>query len=262
MLRPSTRHIWVLLALVVCSVSGWLYLREPDVTWATDENGWDGWKKDVVEMRAKRTQKPMIGYLHSELVEWDGYYDMQGAKLLDGRVMHLDTTKLQFDIIYHWSKGRKLYLCYDEKRGATLLDAETLLQVPVRYVSDKHPIDNYITSLNAQSTYEMMSAGYEGIRLWCLEIDRSVREVLALEYLPADVRTDFIQLTKVRMDYCRLQSQFASGAVYATFPGGTIRGPLSADAGYTIYRDTYYTLADCYFYYSSYDNKPPTDDGW
>jgi hypothetical protein len=240
--KPNLLAVWIvrlaLLVLVGCS-----YL-EPEVTWATVEGEWDGWKKDVVKMRAARKNQPVFGALYSEPVQWDQYYDMEGYKLMDGRYISLNADSALSEKVSSWEKGRKVFLCYDDKTGAFLIDSSTSLKVPLAVVSSPHPIDGYIKSLNANTTYDMMSAGYEEERLWCLEIDRIVRAVLQQRYLPADVRREFIELTEDRVNYCRRQSRMGGVAAHAAFPGGTIAGPAGSSYGTSVYRSVYFHLAD------------------
>jgi hypothetical protein len=102
----------------------------------------------------------------------------------------------------------------------------------------------------------MLAAGEETQRLWRLEIDRSVREVLAFKYLPKEDRENFIKLSKSRLDYLGQQSKFATSAVYATYSPGTICGPLSTEEIVALYRAASFQLSGLYEYYRTYGEKP------
>ena len=210
------------------------FVAEPTVSWAVEREGaWDGWKPDIERLRAARKKQPLKGYLYSEEVAWQAYHDICSYHLKDGRVLTADLNGWTFEEILSWGEGEKLFLCYDEKRGATLRDPDSgrWLQVFLVFGKDSsratHPIDDYIASLEACSTYDMMSASYEGMRLMRIEIDRCVRRVLALKYLPEDERKNFIRLTKTRLDYCEMQGSFTGAVVHAVYKGGTGAGPSS-----------------------------------
>lgn len=211
----------------------------------------DQWKEELARLRSARKVQPMEGCLYSEKVAWKHSYDVGGGELMDKRRLQLKGGSPEA-----WKEGTALLLCYDETRGAYLLEPATGKRHLVRHISDRHPIDGYIESLNAYSTVDLLAAGEEAQRLWRLELDRSVREVLALRYLPAEVRANFIKLSKTRLDYLEQQSTFAVSAVYATFPGGTICGPASGNEINALYRSAYFQLSGLYEYYSSFNDKP------
>jgi hypothetical protein len=252
---------------LICLVAGvfaacaWYHWREPDVTWATEEGEWDGWKDDVVKLRAARKNQPILGALYSEKVQLDEFHDSTGFSLSDGRNFRINGTKELFDTVFNWKKGRGLVLCYEDKLGAYLFDPATSLRIPLGSITKPHPISSYIDSLDAQTTYDMMSANYEEVRLWRLEIDRIVRSVLAQERLPEDVRRDFIELTRVRVDYCRSQASVGGGALHDYYSPGTIAGPVSGFYGTSIYRDAYFHLSDVHhelLFYSLDTDEPET----
>ena len=97
-------------------------------------------------------------------------------------------------------------------------------------------IDEYLESLDAYTTYDMMSVSYEGTHLLRLEIDRSVKRVLALKHLPDTERKNFIKLTKARINYCEMQSAFGAGAIHASYAGGTGAGPEGMHYRQGLYR--------------------------
>jgi len=216
----------------------------------------DQWTKELARLRAARKVQPVPGHLHSEMVGWGRSLDGGGARLEDGRRLQLAASPAGLATADKWRKGRLLLLCYDEERGATLLDPETEARLAVRHISERHPIDDYVLSLGAETTVDMIAANEEAERLWRLEIDRSVREVLALPHLPADVRADFIRLSKARLEYIRLQSRFAVAAVHATYPCGTIRGPASGDEVRALYRAAYFQLSGLHECYRSFAEPP------
>lgn len=230
------------------------------VTWAVDPKEWDGWKEYVVKMRAARKEQPMTGTLYSEEVKWKEYHDENQSYLADGRVLNLDFQAFSWEKINQWPKGKQLVLCYEVGRGATLFDPETQAHLPVRHMFDKdgnttHLIDGYISSLDAVTTYDMMSATHEGVYLWKVEIDRSVREVLGLKHLPAEVRRKFIELTGVRLNYCKMQASFGGKAIHADI-SGTAAGPMVGDYYYYIYRDACFALSRLADTYQTYDRPP------
>ena len=239
-----------------------LHAAEPaKVVWATpDKPEWDGWVKDVAKMRAARKPQPAAGYLHTETVTWDSYHDANQGHLADGRVLSLEWKDKEWDIIDAWKKGQKLLLCYDEKHGASLLEPKSQKRFLVSAAWKKaggfaHPIDDYLASLGALSTYDMMSANYEGSRLWRLEIDRVVKRVLAMKHLPPKKRDDFIELTAARVRYCELQGSFGAAAIHADITG-TSAGPLGLSYVAGIYRDAYEHLADLADHLPAFDRDP------
>ena len=230
------------------------------VTWAVDPKEWDGWKEDVVKMRAARKEQPMAGTLYSEEVKWKDYHDVNQSYLADGRVLNLDFRAFGWEKVNKWPKGKQLVLCYEVGRGATLYDPETRTHLPVRHMCDKqgnslHLIDAYVRSLDATNTYDMMSATHEGVHLWKVEIDRSVREVLGLKHLPAEVRKKFIELTEARLRYCKLQASFGGSAIHADITG-TAAGPMVGDYYYDIYRDASFALSRLADTYQAFDRPP------
>lgn len=244
----------------------WLVSARPpvspaEVVWATPaKEEWDGWKEDVVKMRADRKPQPAPGYLYSEEVVWDGYHDVNQSHLADGRILSLEWKDKEWDIIFGWEKGKKLLLCYDEANGASLFDPVTMKRFLVTDAWGKggafiHPIDDYLKSLDAFSTYDMMSANYEAVRLWQLEIDRMVRKVLAKKYLPKKDRDEFIALTAARVRYCELQTSFGAAAIHAGITG-TAAGPLGGSYTAKLYRDAYRQLAELSDHLKAYDEKP------
>lgn len=244
------RHaIWLMLAAAVAVA------EEP--TFAGHNTLVDQWKDEIARMRAERKPQPMEGCLYSERVQWDRGHDTGGASLLDKRRLMLAADDHQAAVIDKWEKGRVLVLCYDAERGATLLDPEGGLRVAVRHIEGgKHPVDGYVESLNAQTTVAMLAAGEEAERLWRLEIDRSVREVLALKHLPKDVRAKFIKLTKTRLDYIEQQGDFAGSAIYRTYSPGTICGPATSEEVVALHRRAALDLSRLYECYRSFAEEP------
>lgn len=246
------RHL-IAAALTLGSALAWA--EEP--TFAGRNDLVDQWAGELARLRAARKVHPVPGHLHSELVGWDRSFDAGGARLEDGRRLQLAASPADLAAADKWAKGKVLLLCYDEARGATLLDPEKEVRLAVRHVTERHPIDDYLRSLRATySTVEHLAVNEEAQRLWRLEIDRSVREVLALPHLPADVRADFIRLSKARLDYIRLQSRFAAAAIHAAYPGGTIRGPASGDAAQALHRAAYFELSGLHDCYRSFAEPP------
>jgi len=229
-------------------------------TWATPtESEWDGWVEDVAKMREARKSQPAAGCLYSEAVIWDTYHDDNQSYLEDGRVLSLEWKGKEWDTIGNWEKGRKLILCYEEANGASLFDTVTKVRFPVRCGWRKegeffHPIDAYIASLDANNTYDMISACFEARRLWRLEIDRMVRKVLAKQHLPENERAEFIALTAVRVRYCELQASFGDSAIHADIKG-TAAGPLGGAYHVSIYRDAYVQLATVADHLRAYDQE-------
>lgn len=243
-----------LIAGMLALLSAGAGAEEP--TWAGRNALVDQWTQSLARLRAARKVHPIPGHLHSEMVGWGRSLDGGGARLEDGRQLQLAGSPAELATAGRWSKGKLLVLCYDEGRGATLLDPETELRLAVRHVADRHPIDDYLLSLGAETTVDMIAVNEEAERLWRLEIDRSVREVLALPHLPADVRADFIRLSKARLEYIRLQSRFAVAAIHATYPGGTICGPASGDEVRALYRAAYFQLSGLHECYRSFAERP------
>jgi len=249
---------WIICWLLVVGLNA----AEPaKVVWATpDQPEWDGWVKDVVKLRAARKPQPLAGCLYSEEVVWDSYHDVNQSCLADGRILSLEWKGKEWDVIAGWEKGQKLLLCYDEVNGATLLEPVSKRRFPVSgaWIKDGdfiHPIDGYLGSLEAFTTYDMMSASYEARRLWRLEIDRMVKKVLAKKHLPAKVRQEFIALTAARVKYCELQGYFGASSIHADITG-TARGPLGLGYVAGIYRDAYRQLAELADHLPAYDEEP------
>lgn len=218
-----------------------LNAADPKVVWAAELKEWDGWKEDIVKLKEARKVKPIEGCLYSQEVEWAGYRDPGIYSLKSDQEMTLDLNGLSWEEVREWKPGKKLFLCYDETNGATLLEPITgrRLSILMMYGKDgsfSHPIDEYLESLNAYTTYDMMSVSYEGTHLLRLEIDRSVKRVLALKHLPDAERKNFIKLTKVRINYCEMQSSFGAGAIHASYAGGTGAGPEGMHYRQGLYR--------------------------
>ena len=216
------------------------------VVWATEAGASERLQADVAALRAKRFMQPLAGYLYSEEVVWNEYRDVGQYKLQDGRRLTVDLNGLKWEQVNAWPKGKKLHLCYDESKGATLLDPESKHVLIVRAITKAngqfaHPLDRYLESLDASSTYDMMSANHEALRLWKLEIDRAVREILDYSHLPKDVRAQFIALTKTRLDYCKQQVDFGGAAIRAEITG-TAAGPMTGTYAERVYRDAYAQL--------------------
>lgn len=245
------RHLIAGMLALVSAGSG---AEEP--TFAGRNELVDQWTQSLARLRAERKAHPIPGHLHSEMVGWNRFLDGGGARLEDGRRLQLAASPAELAAADKWKKGKLLLLCYDEARGATLLDPETEARLSVRHIAERHPVDDYLRSLAADSTVDMIAVNEEAERLWRLEIDRSVREVLALPHLPADVRADFIRLSKARLEYVRLQSRFAVAAIHATYPGGTICGPASGDEVRALYRTAYFQLSSLHENYRSFGERP------
>lgn len=204
--------------------------------------------------------KPLAGYLYSREVAWGRYHDPMVFALADGVEMKADLNGWKWEQVNAWPKGKKLFLCYDEARGATLLDPATGRWLVVRHIWDAqgrfaHPIDAHIASLQAETTLDMINAAQEAQRLWRLEIDRSVKEVLALPHLPKDVRDGFVALAKQRLDYCHGQIAFASAAIHADITG-TAAGPMTGDYAASVYRDAFEHLAKVADAYAVFRHPP------
>lgn len=249
---------WMIAGLLMVSS----HAAEPgQVTWATPAKPeWDGWVKDVVKMRAARKPQPESGHLHTETVAWDGFHDPNQGHLADGRVLALEWKDKEWEVLAGWEKGKKLILCYDEANGASLLEPKSMRRFLVSDAWKKagglaHPIDDYLSSLGAISTYDMMSASYEARRLWRLEIDRVVKRVLAMRHLPQKKRDDFIALSAARVAYCELQGSFGAAAIHADITG-TAAGPLGLSYVAGIYRDAYEHLADLADHLPAFERDP------
>ena len=257
-MRLIRSALWI---SVILLIAGLLSDERSKVVWATpDKPEWDGWVDDVVRLRADRKNQPMVGYLYSEAVVWDDYHDINQSRLADGRILTLEWQGEEWAIIAGWAKGKELFLCYDEVNGASLWDPLAQKRFPVFGAWKNpggflHPIDDYLDSLEAYTTYDMMSAIYEARQLWRLEIDRVVRKVLAMKHLPKEVRAEFIALTAARVRYCELQGSFGSSAIHAGITG-TAAGPLGLSYNAGIYREAYAQLANLADYLSAYDYEP------
>lgn len=233
---------------------------EPKVTWAVKEGAWDGWKPDVVKMRAARPIQPLAGMVFSQRVEWKAYHDINASCLADGRVLNLELKRDEWKKLDAWPKGKELFLCYDEARGASLYDPESKAHFLLRTARNKagafcHPIDDYLPSLEAISTYDMMSVGHEGVHLWQAEIDRCVKSVLAKKHLPEKVRREFIELTATRIRFCEQQIAFGAAAIRADITG-TAAGPMVGNYAADIYRQAYFALAQLSDSYDAFDSPP------
>jgi len=239
-----------------------LLSADPKVVWASDLKDWDDWIPSIMELRTAREVKPLKGYLHSEAVVWGSYHEPGMFKLKDGRTLTVRLNGWKWEQILEWKEGKKFFLCYDEKHGASLLEPESgrFLLVRMVYGKDRklaHPLDDYLTSLNGYNTYDMLTVSHEGTRLLCLEIDRCVKEVLALKYLPAKERTNFIRLTKARLDYCKMQSSFGADAIYRGYYGGTAAGPLGMSYRTGLFRQALTDLLDLSDDYDCFDQPLP-----
>ena len=258
-----TRLFLSLSAFVMSGFVG-LNAADPKVVWAAECKEWDGWKPDIVKLKEARKVKPLEGCLYSVEVEWAGYHDPGVYSLKSGQEMTLNLNGLKWDEVSEWKPGKKLFLCYDEANGATLLEPVTgrRLTILMMYGKDggfEHPIDDYLESLNAYTTYDMMSVCYEGTRLLRVEIDRCVKRVLAFKHLPDAQRKNFIRLTKVRLDYCEMQASFGVGAIHANYAGGTAAGPEGLSYRQGLYRRALSDLLSVAEECKAYENPAPPD---
>ena len=259
MFKSAFTH--ALLAFLISAPSA-LISAEPKVVWATDLNEVEDWMPSIMELRNAREVKPLKGYLHSEAVVWEDYHDPGMFKLKDGRTLTARLNGWKWEEVLEWKEGKKFYLCYDEKRGATLLEPESGRYLLVRMVYGKdralaHPIDDYLASLNGFKTYDILAVSREGNRLLCLEIDRCVKEVLALKHLPAKERENFIRLTKVRLDYCTMQGSFGVDAIYRSYYGGTAAGPLASSYRRGLFHQALADLLELSDDYAMFDQPLP-----
>ena len=233
---------------------------EPAVTWAVKPDAWGGWKPAVERLRAARPMQPLAGTLFSQRVEWKAYHDINASQLMDGRILNLELKRDEWKKVNAWPQGKELFLCYDTARGATLFDPASQWSVPLRYGQKKtgarfHPIDDYIPSLEAISTFDMMSVGHEATQAWQAEIDRCVQQVLAKKHLPEKVRKGFIELTQARVRYCELQIAFAGAAISADITG-TAAGPMAGNYARDLYRGAYFALAQLADSYEAFERLP------
>lgn len=248
---------------VLLMLAPWaLIAAEPNVVWAADLKETEGWAATIMQLRDAREVKPLRGYLHSEAVVWADFHDAGRLALKDGRTLTVSLSGWKWEEIMAWKDGKKLFLCYDEQRGASLLEPESGRFLLVRMVHGKdrspvHPIDDYLASLNGTKNYDMLAVSREGTRLLGLEIDRCVKEVLALKHLPAKERTNFIRLTKARLDYCEMQSAFGADAIYRGYYGGSAAGPLAMSYRMGLFRQALTDLLELSDDYVSFDEPLP-----
>lgn len=231
--------------------------REPQVHYAYVSGDSMG-EEDLKQLREKRILIPIKDYLHSELVIWDSYHDMPGIQLKDGRYLR-PVNNINSDLhgdLLKFKKGRELYLCYSENQGLVLFDFETSLSYQVRGITDKHPIDDYVLSLLAVTTWDMFIVCREEERLWRKEIDRMVREVLSFKNLPAKARRSFLKLSEARINYCNAHSVFIDYAISERFNGGSFGGPAIASSRAQIFRDAYFSISRHYDDCIALDREP------
>jgi hypothetical protein len=197
----------------------------------------------------------MTGSIFWQKVAWKDYHDINTSTLKDGRRFHLDLTHFGWEKINAWKPEKTLYLCYGKALGATLFDPESHHHFPIQSSwrgedTPWHPLDDYATTLAADSTLEMMQANDVLETLWKFEIDRCVQDVLQRP-LPADVRQKFLELAQARLHYCHLQISFASQAIHTDITG-TAAGPITGAYATKLYRQAYFQLTELAQYYQAF----------
>ena len=210
----------------------------------------------VEDLRAKREIPILKGYLYSEEVSWAGH-----GRLSDGRMPVLMFGEVKREEVYEWEKGRRLFLCYDEARGATLLDKLSGKWLPVRLVYDKdmkpsHPIDSYLLSVYSMASLHVKAVAVEGMRLFRLEIDRYDREINALKYLPENQRKALARICVLRKEYIEQCASFGADAYWNTY-NGTLTAELTLQYEVDLCRNALFDLAKLSEYYATYNEETP-----
>lgn len=210
----------------------------------------------VEDLRAKREMHILKGYLYSEEVSWAGH-----GNLSDGRRPVLMFGEVKWEEVDEWEKGRKLFLCYDEAKGATLLDKHSGKWLPVRLVYDKdmkpsHPIDSYLLSVYSLASLHVKAVAVEGMRLFRLEIDRCDREINALKHLPESQRKALARIAVLRKEYIDQCARFGADAFYNTY-NGTLTAELTLQYEVDLCRNALFDLAKLSEYYATYNEETP-----
>ncbi len=210
----------------------------------------------VEDLRARREIPILKGYLYSEEVSWAGH-----GNLTDGRRPVLMFGEVKWEEVDEWEKGRKLFLCYDEIRGATLLDKLSGKRLPVRLVYDKdmkpsHPIDAYLSSIYSLASMHVKAVAVEGMRLFRLEIDRCDREINALKHLPESQRKALARIAVLRKEYIDQCASFGADAYYNTY-NGTLTAELTLQHEVDLCRNALFDLAKLSEYYATYNEETP-----
>ncbi len=211
----------------------------------------------VEDLRAKREIPILKGYLYSEEVSWAGEF----GNLSDGRRPVLMFGEVKWEEVHEWEKGRKLFLCYDEARGATLLDKLSGKWLTVRLVYDKdmkpsHPIDSYLLSVNSVASMHVKAVAVEGMRLFRLEIDRCEREINALKHLPENQRKALAMICVLRKEYIEQCARFGADAYWNTY-NGTLTAELTLQYEADLCRNALFDLAKLSEYYATYNEETP-----
>lgn len=206
--------------------------------------------------------KPLPGYLWSKPFKWNGYND-PGVFQLEGDIsLGMYDASAAFRAQEQWKQGDKLFLCYDENNGVTLLDpASKQSHRVVRIQGHPHPIESYIDSLEPYRTLDITTVADEATRLWEVELARLEASILAMKHLQGASRRMFEDSVKARRDYLRTQAELANLGVSRAYHGGSIIGPAVSGYEASLRADTYRQLANLYHELSSFNNSAEEDRG-
>lgn len=221
----SIHRLWALGCLSLLALAGWSLWPDPGPAWLLDPLQPNAASESVLAMRAKRKAQPLKGFLHSEGVIWERYEDMSGVVLKDGRTMQVDHKHPRLTEMLSLKPGSPMILAYGEEAGVVLIDPALGLSIGVINMTGAHPISSYLGSLDEHSTNtgEIVDRFDEGTRLWKLEIDRCVREVIHASNVPINVRENFVKLSQVRREFIERHLAFTYSCVVARHGSGSMR---------------------------------------
>jgi hypothetical protein len=193
--------------------------------WMVDPGFKHGLEDTILELRAKRAIQPPAGYIHQEEVTWAKHEDGSGANLQDGRVMQLGKGNADYWTAINWEPGTKLMLYYSESEGVLLVEPTHGTIFPVVIIYGVHPLDNYQEELekHVSTTVDTIALSNDMHRLWGLEADRCVREVLENPHAPQWVKENLVRLTHARKSFDDAYNRHVGACLEAFYGGGTMR---------------------------------------
>ncbi len=192
-----------------------------------------GLEDEILAMRAKRTVQSREGFLQEAEVRFDRYEDFTGVNLEDGRSLRLGKGNVDVAEVIAWKPGTKLLLCYSETDGVLLIEPEKGAIFKVDFIYGSHPLDDYQAEMekHVSTTVDTIALSNEMGRLWGLEADRCVREVLEHPHAPAFVKENLVRLTHARKAYDETYNRHVGACLEAFYGGGTMRSWDHAEIG-------------------------------
>jgi uncharacterized protein YecT (DUF1311 family) len=117
----------------------------------------------------------------SESVEYQENHDPSMIWLTDGRKIRVEYSKIPWEAVEKWPRGKAVVLGYQPEVGVVLFDPESQKSIPILSGLQKHPIDLITEKCleDNQSTQGMVECYDGGYGLWDKELNRSYSGLMA-----------------------------------------------------------------------------------